>query len=564
MINKTKYDAIVVGSGISGGWAAKELTEKGLKTLVIERGRDVKHIKDYPTANYDPWQLEHRGQLPLDIKKENPIVSKCYAFKEDAMHFFTKDKEQPYIQEKPFDWIRGYQVGGKSLTWARQVQRWSDFDFEGPDRDGFAVDWPIRYRDIAPWYSYVERFVGVSGNKDGIDAMPDGEFLPAFEMNAVEKWVQIAVQSKYEDRKVIAGRCAHVTKPTEIHVMQGRGTCQARSLCQRGCPFGGYFSSNSSTLPWAEKTGNLSLLTQAIVESVIYDEYKERATGVRVIDAETKEVREYYADVIFLNASTLATNLILLNSTSNRFPQGLGNDSGMLGKYIAFHNYTGTLGGTIEGFEDKYYYGRRPTQPIIPNFRNVRKQEMNFLRGYASFFSAYRGRGVDIPADTLGASYKDSLLELDTWGVGMMMQGETIPKESNHVRLSSEKVDPYGIPQLITSIDYDENDVLSTEDFLNQGAEMLEAAGVKNIYTNFNKLQNPGLDIHEMGGVRMGRDPKTSLLNEYNQMHNCTNVFVTDGACMVSTGTQNPSLTFMALTARAVDYAVKQLKKGEL
>lgn len=564
MDKRNYFDAIVIGSGISGGWAAKELTEKGLKTLVLERGRDVRHLKDYPTAQLDPWQFEHRGEPSLKIRKENPIASKCYAFKEDAFHFFTKDKEQPYIQEQPFDWIRGYQVGGKSLTWARQVQRWSDFDFEGPARDGFAVDWPIRYRDVSPWYSYVERFVGVSGNKDGIAAMPDGEFLPAFEMNTVEKHIQKAIHGKYPSRNVIAGRCAHVTKPTEIHVMQGRGVCQARSLCQRGCPYGGYFSSNASTLPWAEKTGNMTLRPHSIVESIIYDDKKEEVTGVRIIDAETKETKEYYAKIIFINASTIATNQILLNSKSKRFPDGLGNDNGLLGKYIAFHNYMGTLGGRIEGFENKYYYGRRPTQPIIPNFRNVEKQETDFLRGYASFFSAYRGRGNAVPDDTLGAGFKDSLTELGGWGVGMMQQGETIPKKENHVRLSTSETDLYGIPQMVISVGYDDNDYKSTQDFLDQGAEMLEAAGVKDIYTRFNKAQNPGLDIHEMGGVRMGHDAETSLLNAYNQMHACPNVFVTDGACMTSTGSQNPSLTFMALTARAADYAVKQLKKNEI
>lgn len=560
---KPRYDAIVIGSGIAGGWAAKELCEKGLKTLVLERGKDVKHIKDYPTANLGPWDFEHRGQLTQEVIKENPIASRCYAFKEDAMHFFTKDKEQPYIQEKPFDWIRGYNVGGKSLLWARQVQRWSDFDFEGPARDGFAVDWPIRYKDIAPWYSHVETFIGVSGNRDGNAAMPDGEFLPAFDMNAVEIEIQRQIHSKYPDRQVIAGRCAHITEPKEIHIQQGRTKCQARSLCQRGCPFGGYFSSNASTLPWAAKTGNMTLKPQSVVHSIIYDEEKGRATGVRVIDAETKEMTEYYATIIFLAASALASNQILLNSTSTRFPVGLGNDNGLLGKYVAFHNYTGTLGGTFEGYEDKYYYGRRPTQPIIPNFRNVKGQETDFLRGYASFFGASRGRGSDVPMDTLGGTFKDALTEVGPWYVGMMMQGETIPKEDNYVGLSTEEKDQYEMPLLRIAVSYDDNDERSREDFLSQGAEMLEAAGVKNIQQH-RSGQNPGLDIHEMGGVRMGNDPKTSLLNKWNQLHSCPNVFVTDGACMTSTGTQNPSLTFMALTVRAVAYAVDELKKQRI
>ena len=557
-----QFDVIVIGSGISGGWAAKEFCEKGFKTLVLERGRDVKHIKDYPTAYTDYWQFEHHNALSNAVRQENPIASKCYAFREDAMHFFTKDKDQEYIQEHPFDWIRGYQVGGKSLTWARQVQRWSDFDFEGPARDGFAVDWPIRYKDIAPWYSYVEKFIGVSGNRDGNAAMPDGEFLPAFDLNAVERMIQQKIPTKYPDRQVISGRCAHISSPQPIHIQQGRTQCQNRTMCQRGCPFGGYFSSNASTLPWAQKTGNLTLKPNSIVESILFDENSQKASGVRVIDAETLETTEYKAKVIFLNASALASNLILLNSKSARFPNGLGNDSGVLGKYIAFHNYLGSVGGSIEGFEDQYYYGRRPTQPIIPNFRNVKKQETDFLRGYASFFSAYRRRGV--PSEMqVGADFKDSLTEVGGWGIGMMMQGETIPKESNHVRLSEDKKDKFGMPQLITSVQYDDNDQKSMEDFHNQAAEMLEYIGAKNIYKN-NSQQNPGLDIHEMGGARMGNDPKTSILNKWNQMHLCKNVFVTDGASMTSTGTQNPSLTFMALTARAANYAMEEMKKNNL
>lgn len=557
------FDAIVIGSGMSGGWAAKEFCENGLKTLVLERGKDVKHIKDYPTTNLDPWELEHANQLPLEIKKENPIVSKCYAFKEDAAHFFLKDKEQPYIQEQPFDWIRADAVGGKSLLWARQVQRWSDFDFEGPARDGFAVDWPIRYKDIAPWYSYVEKFIGVAGDRDGNKYMPDGEFLPGYEMNTVEKAIKSKIQSAYPDRQVIQGRCAHISDPQPIHIAQGRTKCQNRVLCQRGCPFGGYYSSTSSTLPWAEKTGNLTLKANKIVESIIYDEQKGKAIGVRVIDRAMKTTEEYFARVIFLNASTLATNLILLNSTSSRFPNGLGNDNGLMGKYIAFHNYMGTLGGYLEGYEDNYYYGKRPTQPIIPNFRNVHKQETDFLRGYASFFSAYRSRGIWADGPQVGKSFKDNLTEVGGWHVGMMMQGETIPVASNYVTLSKSEKDPYGLPQLITHISYQENDYKSLDDFLNQGSEMLEAVGVKNIYKS-NSKQNPGLDIHEMGGVRMGEDPNTSLLNKWNQLHQCKNVFVTDGAAMTSTGSQNPSLTFMALTARAAKYAMDEMQKGNL
>jgi len=562
-VAQNTYDAIVIGSGISGGWAAKELCEHGLKTLVLERGRNVVHLKDYPTATKNPWDFPHRQQLTREVEKANPIVGRCYAFSEATYHFFVKDNDHPYIQEKPFDWIRGYQVGGKSLLWARQTQRWSKYDFEGPARDGFG-DWPIRYEDIAPWYSHVELFAGICGNKDGVDTLPDGEFLPPWEMNCVEKDVAQKIMANYKDRHVVIGRCAHLTKPNPIHIQQGRSQCQARSLCERGCPFGGYFSSNASTIPWAEKTGNLTLRTDSVVHSIIYDDKKGKATGVRVIDANTKQATEYFAKIIFVNAACLNTNLILLNSTSNRFPNGFGNDNGLLGKYVCFHNYRGTVSGSYDGPEDKYYYGRRPTQPMMPNFRNVHKQETDFLRGYMVFYSAGRGRaypGSD--AEQIGGTYKDVMTEAGDWGVYAMMQGETIPKESNHVRLSKDQKDQWGIPLLITSVGYDDNDEKSFKDFLNVTAEMLDKAGVKNIDQHDSK-QAPGLDIHEMGGCRMGKDPKTSMLNAWNQFHNCKNVFVTDGASMASTSTQNPSLTFMALTARAANHAVEELKKGNL
>ena len=558
------YDAIVVGSGISGGWAAKELCDHGLKTLLLERGRSVQHLKDYPTALKNPWDFPHRGQLPDKVTRENPVVSRCYAFGEATEHFFVKDNDHPYVQEKPFDWIRGYQVGGKSLLWARQTQRWSQFEFEGPARDGFAVDWPIRYEDLAPWYSHVEKFVGISGNRDGIPNLPDGEFLPPWELNCVEKHIAQKVKENYDDRQVIIGRCAHLTQPLEIHKQQGRGQCQARSLCERGCPFGGYFSSNSATLPWAAKTGNLTLQPDSVVHSILYDEQKGRATGVRVIDAHTHESREYYARVIFVNAACLNTNLVLLNSVSRRFPKGLGNDNGLLGKFVAFHNYRGSISATYEGFEDGYYYGRRPTEAFIPSFRNVYKQQTDFLRGYLSYFGASRvGWQGAMSTDGLGSDWKSSVSEAGGWNLFMGMQGETIPKESNHLRLHESLKDAWGIPQLVTSVDYDDNDVKLMNDFITQGSEMLEKAGCKNI-KHYDSQQAPGLDIHEMGGVRMGKDPKTSLLNKWNQFHSCQNVFVTDGACMTSVGNQNPSLTFMAITARAANHAVEELKKGNI
>ena len=563
MANKNTFDAIVIGSGMSGGWAAKEFTEKGLKTLLLERGPEVKHLRDYPTTNKMPWEFPHRNEVSQDIKDENPVISKCYAFREDAMHFFVKDKEHPYVQEKPFDWIRGYQTGGKSLMWARQTQRWSEFDFEGPARDGFAVDWPIRYKDLASWYSYVEKFAGISGNKDNLATLPDGEFLPALELSCVENYFSDVVKKNYSDRHVIYARCAHITSPQQIHLDQGRAKCQNRTLCQRGCPFGGYFSSNSSTIPWAEKTGNLTMVSNSVVHSIIYDEKAGKATGVRVIDAKTKQSTEYFAKVIFVNAAAINTNLILLNSTSSRFPNGLGNDSGVLGKYFAFHNYRARVSGTYEGFMDKKTDGRSPTSAYIPRFRNVFKQETDFLRGYADGFSA--GRYPDRNTDGFGEELKLNLgkKEMGLWRVGSHMMGETIPKESNFLALDQEKKDEWGIPQIKINVDYDANDDKMVKDYHEQMTEMFTKAGFQDIKTT-DSHQPPGLDIHEMGGVRMGNDPKTSMLNKWNQLHACKNVFVTDGSCMTSTSTQNPSLTYMAFAARAADYAFSQLKKGDL
>ena len=564
---KTKantFDTIVVGAGMSGGWAAKEFSEQGFKTLLLERGPNVEHLKDYPTTNMQPWEFEHRGRLTTQEIKDNPIVSRCYAFREDARHFFVKDQEHPYGQVKPFDWIRGYQVGGKSIMWARQVQRWSPFDFEGPARDGYAVDWPIRYKDLADWYSYVERFVGVSGNKDGLDILPDGDFLKPWESNVVEDYFSQQVKKHYKDRHVIYGRCAHLTESKPIFVEQGRGLCMSRRICQRGCPLGGYFNANSTLIPWALKTGNLTLKPNSVVHSVLYDEKEQKAIGVRVIDSETKSSEDFFAKVVFVTAATLNTNLILLNSTSKRFPNGLGNDNGLLGKYIAFHNYRATINAEYEGFPQFTTEGAKPTSHYIPRFRNVYKQETDFLRGYAAGFGARPAR--ETIREGIGEELKSNLLktkETGLWSVNSHMMGETIPKESNQVTLDSEKKDKWGIPQLNIDVDYDDNDERMIQDFFEQFSEMYTKAGFKNIRINDNK-RRPGNDIHEMGGVRMGNDTQTSLLNKWNQLHECKNVFVTDGACMTSTSTQNPSLTFMAISARAANYAIEQMKKGLL
>ena len=556
------YDAIVVGSGISGGWAAKELCEKGLKTLVLERGRSVEHIKDYPTANLMPWQLPHRGAMPKKVLEENPLISKAAGYGEDTAHFFVKDADHPYVQEKPFDWIRGYQVGGKSLIWGRACQRWSRHEFTAPERHGYGMSWPIGYDDVAPWYSHVERFIGVCGNADGLEAMPDGEFLPPFDFNCAERHLRNRLRAHYRDRNVVQGRWAHLSQPKQIHLDQGRGTCQARNLCMRGCPYGGYFSSNSSTLPWALRTGNLTIRPDSVVHSVLLDPSGARAKGVLVIDAKTHAVHEYRARVVFMNASALNTNLILLNSTPSRFPHGLGNDHGLLGRYVCFHDYRASANGTLDGFEDQYFYGRNPTECILVNFRNVGERTMDFVGGYTTFTGGYRTRGI-ASAERVGSAYKDAQTKPGPWGLYMYMQGETIPKVENHVRLHDTRRDEWGIPLLVTSVGYDDNDERMIRDWRAQAKEMLEVAGCREVETRDNG-QAPGLDIHEMGGCRMGRDATMSMLNEWNQLHAVPNVFVTDGACMTSTGNQSPSILYMALTARAANHAVEELKRRNL
>lgn len=552
------YDAIVIGSGITGGWAAKELCEKGLKTLVLERGRNVEHIKDYPTATKSPWELPHRGQVPLKVLEENPIASSCYAFDEGTQHFFVKDNEHPYKQIKPFHWIRGYQVGGKSLIWGRWTQRWSDMDFEANAKEGIAVDWPIRYKDIAPWYSYVEKFVGISGNRDGIPHLPDGEFQPPMEMNCIEKHFKTSIEKNYTDRKLITSRTANLTTG-----LPGRAPCQYRNLCARGCPYGAYFSSNSSTLPAAMATNNLTLQSHAVVESIIYDEQTKKAKGVRVIDAIDKKATEYYAKIIFINAGTINSTLLLLNSTSSRFPNGLGNDNDVLGRYLMDHNYRGSFGGSHDGFQDQYYYGRKPTGVYLPRFRNVGKDiQKNFLRGYA--FAAGGSRRTGVPSEeSLGANFKEALTKPGVWDLWMTGMGECLPYAENKITLSKDKKDEWGIPQIEIDFEFKDNELKMLDDILSSGAEMLEKAGFKNVEA-YDTKQPPGLGIHEMGTARMGRDPKTSILNAHNQVWDVKNVFVTDGACMTSSACQNPSLTYMALTARAVDYAVSELKKRNI
>jgi choline dehydrogenase-like flavoprotein len=559
-VKKRTYDAIVIGSGASGGWAAKELCGRGLRTLVLERGRDVRHIKDYPTASFPPWAFDHRGTVTLAERKArqgSPFL------REETLHWALPDEEQPFIQEKPFRWVRGYHMGGKSLLWARQTQRWSDYDFEGPVRDGFAVDWPIRYKDLEPWYSHVEKFAGIAGNRDGLSELPDSEVMPGFEMSCIENYFKESLGKHFKDRHLIQARCAHLTEPQPIHLEQGRTRCQNQNMCNRGCVFGAYFSSNSSTLPWAMKTGNLSIRPHAVVHSLIYDDKKGKATGVRIVDAGTKEMIEFYSSLIFVNASTLNTNAILLNSTSSRFPQGLGNDNGLLGRYISWHNYRGKGGAEYEGLKEFRTDGRNPSNSYIPRFRNLAKQDSQFLRGYAIGIGG--GRGYFLNTDAIGDLLRENLLHppLGHWYLSSWMMGECVPLEKNHVRLHKELRDKYGIPQLIVSCEWSENDDKMVLDYIEQTKLMFEKAGFIHIHAEDTKSP-PGADIHEMGGVRMGLDPRSSLLNKWNQLHHCRNVFVTDGACMTSTACQNPTLTYMALTARAANHAVEEMKMGNI
>ncbi|MBS1666952.1 MAG: GMC family oxidoreductase [Bacteroidetes bacterium] len=552
---KNSYDAIIVGSGITGGWAAKELCEKGLKVLLLERGRNLVH-PDYPTAIKNPWDFEHRLSLSKADKEKHFIQSRHYSFREDNKHFYINDQENPYEETKRFDWIRGDILGGRSLLWARACYRWSDLDFEANLKDGHGVDWPIRYKDIASWYDYVESFIGVSGSVEHIPQLPDGIFQPSFEMNAAEKFCKTKIESVFPDRKLIMGRTANLTK-----LVKGRGQCQARDLCHRGCPYGAYFSTNASTMPAAYATGNLTVRPHSLVNRVLYDEQKQRATGVELIDTETGETIEFFAQLIFLNAATVATTFILLNSVSSRFPNGMGNASDQLGRNLMDHHKGISVTANVDGFEDSYYFGRRPTPLYIPRFKNVDKKETAFLRGYNFGASAYRGRQQD--NQEIGTALKDALTEPGGWQIGLYAFGECLPYADNRITLNHAKKDKWGRPIVSINCEFKENEKKMHEDMETTGQQMLEAIGLKDIKSN-SMISFPGNANHEMGTARMGKDPKTSVLNSFNQMHEVKNVFVTDGSCMVSSSCVNPSLTYMALTARACDYAVKELKKRNI
>jgi choline dehydrogenase-like flavoprotein len=555
------FDAIVVGSGISGGWAAKELAEKGLKVVMLERGRNIEHVKDYVNANKERWEYPHRGSATQQMKEDYPVLRRDYPLNEETKGMWANEKESPYVEDKRFDWFRGYHVGGRSLMWGRQSYRWNKWDFEANGKEGVGVDWPIRYDDLAPWYSYVEKFAGIQGTKEGLDVLPDGEFLLGMDLNVVEKDIAAKIKSHYKgQRHMFIGRSANITQPKPE---QNRVNCQYRNRCWLGCPFGAYFSTQSATLPAAMKTGNLTLESDKIVTKILYDKDKKKATGVEVIDANTNKTYQYTAKVIFVCASSFNSTWLLMNSATDIWPDGLGSSSGELGHNVMDHHFRIGASGTVEGFDDKYEYGRRPTGIYVPRFRNIYNDKRDYLRGFGYQGGAGRGRGVEIAEMSFGAALKQSLTEAGTWNMNLLAFGEMLPDHANRIYLNKTVKDKWGLPVLAMDVEMKENELKMRKDMGPDAAEMLEAAGVKKI-NQYDSGYAPGQGIHEMGTARMGRDPKSSVLNGNNQVWDAPNVFVTDGASMTSASCVNPSLTYMALTARAADFAVKELKKGNL
>ena len=560
---QNNYDAIVIGSGISGGWAAKELCEKGLKTLMLERGHNIEHRKDYVESNKPAWEYPHRGTRTTQLTKEYPVLKRDYPLNERNLSFWAIDKDNPYTEVKRFDWYRGYHVGGRSLMWGRQSYRLGDFDFEANAKDGIAVDWPIRYKEIAPWYDHVEEFAGISGSLEGLPQLPDGKFLPPMDLNCVEKDVAARIKENYQDkRRLIIGRSANLTKPKPEWDRQ----CNFRDMCSNGCPYGGYFSTQSATLPAATKTGNLKLQPFSIVTKIIYDKDKKKATGVEVLDAETNKTTVYTAKIIFLCASTLNSTWILMQSATDVWPDGLGSSSGALGHNLMDHHFRVGAGGKVDGYEDKYYYGFRPNGFYIPRYRNLFGDKRDYIRGFGYQGGAGRSgwdRQVAELNMQIGGDYKDALSEPGGWSIGMTGFGETLPYHENRISIDKSKKDKWGLPVLAIDAEIKDNEKKMRIDMKNDAKEMLAAAGVKDVKDRDDDYAL-GMGIHEMGTARMGRDPKTSVLNAHNQVWDCLNVFVTDGSCMTSAACQNPSLTYMALTARAVDYAHSELNKRNL
>lgn len=554
------YDAIVVGSGISGGWAAKELTEKGLKVIMLERGRDIEHGKGYVNATKNPWDFPHRGERTQEMIENYPVLKRDYVLNEYNLDYWAKDKECPYVETKRFDWYRGYHVGGRSLMWGRQSYRHSDIDFEANAKEGIATDWPIRYKDIAPWYDYAERFAGISGQKEGLPQLPDGQFMPPMEMNCVEKDVAARIKEHYKGQRIMTiGRVANITVPHN-----GRSACQYRNKCWLGCPFGAYFSTQSATLPAAVKTGNLTVRPFSIVTRVLYDKDKKRATGVEVLDAETNKTYEYKAKIVFLNASAFNSTWILFNSATDIWPDGLGSASGELGHNVMDHHFRLGAAGTADGYQDKYYFGRRANGIYIPRWQNVGGDKRDYVRGFGYQGGASRqGWRRDIAEMNIGADFKEALTEPGNWTIGITAFGEILPYHDNKISLDKNTKDKWGLPVLAMDCQIRDNEMKMRKDMMEEGKAMLEAAGIKDVHTYDNGYAM-GQGIHEMGTARMGKDPKTSVLNGNNQMWDAPNVFITDGACMTSAACVNPSLSYMALTARAADFAVKELKKQNL
>jgi choline dehydrogenase-like flavoprotein len=559
-VEQTTYDAIVIGSGISGGWAAKELTEKGLKVLMLERGRDIEHIKDYVNATKEAWDYPHRGRRTQQMINDYPVLKRDYPLNEANLDYWVNDKESPYTEIKRFDWFRGYHVGGRSLMWGRQSYRWSDFDFEANAKDGVAVDWPVRYNEIAPWYDHAEKFAGISGSKEGLPQLPDGQFLPAMDMTCVEKDVAARLKEHYKGKRaMIIGRTANITVAHE-----GRTACQFRNKCWLGCPFGAYFSTQSSTLPAARATGNLTLRPWSIVTKILYDKDKKKATGVEVLDGENNKTYTYHAKIIFVNASTLNSAWILMNSATDIWPDGLGSSSGELGHNIMDHHLGVGASGTVEGYEDKYYFGRRANGIYVPRYQNLFGDKRDYLRGFGYQGGGSRqGYNRSLEELSLGADFKDALTEPGAWTMNLGGFGETLPYHENKITLDKTKKDKWGLNVLAMDIEYKDNEKKMRKDMLADAKEMLEATGVKNVQGREGD-GTLGRGIHEMGSARMGKDPKTSVLNKFNQVWDAPNVFVTDGSFMTSAACVNPSLTYMAFTARAVDHAVSELKKGNL
>ena len=557
---QNSYDAIVIGSGISGGWAAKELTEKGLKTIMLERGRNLEHIKDYKTATNDPWEFEHRGRTTDEQRKKYPVIHRGWAANEAIMQYWTNEEDCPYTEIKPFTWWRAYQLGGRSLLWGRQSYRWSDYDFEANAKDGIAVDWPIRYKDIAPWYDHAEKFAGISGSKEGLAQLPDGQFLPPMDLNCVEKDVAARIKQHYKNnRHLIIGRVANLTE-----AIPGRTKCQFRNRCWEGCPFGGYFSTQSSTLPAARATSNLTVRPFSIVTKILYDKDTKKAKGVEVLDAETNKTYTFYAKIVFVCASALNSAWVLMNSATDIWPDGLGSSSGELGHNIMDHHYNLGASGQVEGFEDKTVFGRRANGFYIPRFANLFGDKRDYLRGFGYQGAASRESwSREIAELNIGADFKEAISEPGVWNIGAGGFGEILPYHENKITLDKNKKDKWGLPVLAMDAEIKENERRMRKDIVAELKSMFESAGVKDIKT-WDTGHSMGHGIHEMGTARMGLDAKTSVLNEHNQVWDAKNVFVTDGACMTSSACQNPSLTYMALTARAADFAVSELKKGNI